>query len=98
MFTVNTIQTLFYFSSGGQSGSDGRPEPVLPELAGKRSFRTNRLGPYFSANSNSNSNSISQLLEFGECVLFVKKKKPRVSIFNGYLKGFFVKRYNQEPP
>ena len=50
MFTVNTIQTLFYFSSGGQSGSGGRPEPELPELAGKRSFRANRLGPYFSAN------------------------------------------------
>ena len=49
MFTVNTIQTLFYFSSGGQSGSGGRPEPELPELAGKRSFRANRLGPYFSA-------------------------------------------------
>jgi hypothetical protein len=29
-------------------GSDGRPEPELPELAGKRSFRAKRLGPYFN--------------------------------------------------
>ena len=58
MFTVNTIQTLFYFSSGGQSGSGGRPEPELPELAGKRSFRANRLGPYFDGRADSHTRAV----------------------------------------